>query len=270
MSESKTTPEYQDERLRYDKTHWSAEEDAIKALDQYLRLGEKTYNKTKSKLFMAMTGDIKGKKILDYGGGTGIMAIPYAKAGADVMLVDAEANALQTARFYARKEGVEGKVRTLQADSCPPSLKGERFDVIIAKDIIEHIKEDQQSLIDLSHCQDRDGILLLSSINSRSLNYLLEGSFEKHWRGNTAWCGWDQTHLRFYTPTSLRHKLEKAGYRADQWASVYLLPYNILSWLFLLKFTLDVPALHYLDLTLGRVFPFNRLGWNIIVAGTKV
>ncbi len=257
--------ESSEERTRYDSSHWSREEDEKKALDQYLRLGERVFNKTAIKLIVSMTGDVSGKKVLDYGGGAGIMAIPYAKAGADVVLVDAEANALRTARFYARREGVEEKIRMIQSESFPPTLKDERFDIILAKDIIEHIQEDQQFLSDLFNCQHRDGILVLSTQNSRSLNYLLEGSYQKYWRGNTGWCGWDQTHLRFYTPASLRHKLEKAGYRVERWASVYLVPYNILSWLCLLKVSIEIPALHYCDLSIGRIFPFNRLGWNIVV-----
>jgi 2-polyprenyl-6-hydroxyphenyl methylase/3-demethylubiquinone-9 3-methyltransferase len=63
----------------------------------------------------------------------------------------------------------------------------------------------------------------------------------------------------------LRKKLETAGYRVESWASAYLVPYDILSWLFLLKVNIEIPALHYCDLSIGRIFPFNRLGWNIIV-----
>jgi 2-polyprenyl-6-hydroxyphenyl methylase / 3-demethylubiquinone-9 3-methyltransferase len=263
------TMESSEDRIRYDSSHWSREADEKKALDQYLRLGEQAFNKTKIALFGSMTGDVSGKKVLDYGGGAGIMAIPYAKAGADVVLVDAEVNALRTAQFYARREGVEGKIRMIQSESFPPVLKDERFDVILAKDIIEHIQEDQQFLADLSGCQHRGGVLLLSTQNSCSLNYLLEGGYQKYWRGNTGWCGWDQTHLRFYTSTSLRKMLEKAGYRTERWGGVYVVPYNILSWFFLLKLSIEIPALRYCDLSIGRIFPFNRLGWNIIVRAAR-
>ena len=261
--------EFSGERLQYDKSHWSREEDENKALDQYLGLAEKAFNKTSISLIWALAGNVSGKTVFDYGGGAGIMAIRCAKAGANVVLVDAEANALRTARFYARREGVEEKIRVIQSESVPPALKGDRFDVIFAKDIIEHIQDDQQFLRDLVECQNPGGILLLSTQNSHSLNYLLEGTYQKYWCGNTGWCGWDQTHLRFYTPSSLGQKLEKVGYRVERWASVYLVPYNILSWPFLLKVAIEIPALRYCDLTLGRVFPFNRLGWNIVVRARR-
>jgi 2-polyprenyl-6-hydroxyphenyl methylase/3-demethylubiquinone-9 3-methyltransferase len=256
-------------RLQYDVTHWTREEDEKKALEQYLRLGALVFNRTAMELITSMTGDVSGKRILDYGGGAGIMAIAYAKAGADVVLVDAEANALRTARYYAGTEGVENKIRTIHSEGFPSSLKNERFDVVLAKDVIEHIPDDQQFLSDLSACQDRGGSLLLSTQNSRSLTYLVEGTYQKHWRGNTGWCGWDPTHLRFYTAGSLEAKLEKAGYKTERWASVYVVPYNILSWLFLLKVEIELPVLRYCDLSIGRIFPFNRLGWNIIVRAAR-
>jgi 2-polyprenyl-6-hydroxyphenyl methylase/3-demethylubiquinone-9 3-methyltransferase len=257
------------ERLRYDSSHWACEEDAAKALDQYLRLGDKVYNQTKFKLFMALAGDVKGKRILDYGGGAGILAIPLAKAGASVVLVDAEANALRTAQLYAAREGVEASIQTIRSLAFPASLTRERFDIVIAKDIVEHVEEDQQFLLDVSRCQDPSGMLILSTQSSQSLNYLIEGTYQKYWRGNRDWRGWDQTHVRFYTPASLRRRLAIADYRPDRWASVFLVPYNLPSWLLLLKADIELPALHYLDLWLGRVFPFNRWGWNIIVRARR-
>jgi len=257
------------ERARYDSEHWSREEDERKALEQYLRLGELVFNRTAISLITSMTGDVSGRKVLDYGGGAGIMSVRYAKSGADVVLVDAEANALRTAHYYARREGVAEKIRIVQSESVPATVKSERFDIILAKDIIEHVRDDQRFLDDLYQCQRPGGLLVLSTQNSRSLTYLLEGSYEKYWRGNASWCGWDQTHLRFYTSTVLARMQKSSGYEVERGASVYVVPYNILSWLFLLKVNIEITALRYLDLSIGRVFPFDRLGWNIIVRARR-
>ncbi len=257
------------DRLRYDGHHWAREEDEQAALAQYLRLGDKPYNRTKFTLFRALTGELEGRKVLDYGGGAGIMAVPYAKAGAEVVLVDAEPNALRTARLYARQEGVDARLVTIESLAVPQDLKDERFDIILAKDIVEHIPDDQGVLRDLHACLRPGGVLLLSTQNCWSSNYVVEGSYQRFWRGNLRWLGWDQTHVRFYSPVSLSRKLRQAGYRPRRWASVFLIPYDLLSWFFLLKVSVEVPALRYVDLTLGRLFPFNRLGWNVIVKSVK-
>ncbi len=258
------------ERLRYASTHWSRDDDVRKALDQYLRLGDKVYNRTKLRLFTELVGDLRGRRILDYGGGAGIAAIPYAKAGADVLIVDAESNALRTAEFYAKREGVLDHVFTLHSERLPPSLRREQFDVVLAKDVVEHIEDDEQFLRDLSQLQGPGGRLVLSTQNRRSLNYLIEATYQRRWCGNKQWMGWDKTHVRFYTPADIRRKLERAGYTAHRWAGVMLVPYNIVSWFSLLRFPVDLPALHRLDLLLGRSFPFNRMGWNVIVSATRI
>ena len=109
----------------------------------------------------------------------------------------------------------------------------------------------------------------MSTQNSYSINYILEGFYQRVWHKKKDWYGWDPTHLRFYSPYSLKKKLFNAGYIPKEWRSVFIIPYNILSWLFLLKVKITVPALHFVDLTLGKYFPFNRLGWNIIVSAKK-
>lgn len=258
------------ERLRYNEAHWAREADQHKALREYLELGERPYNKAKQELFVAMVGPLEGMRVLDYGGGAGILAIPMALEGAEVVVVDAEENALSTASLYARNEGVEDRVQTLHASTVPSGLMTEAFDIVIAKDIVEHVPEDDQLLCDLGRCLRPGGRFVLSTQSRWSLNYLLEGTYERYWCGNRNWLGWDRTHVRFYDPPMLRQKLERAGYRITDWAGVYLVPYDILSWLSLRKVEIRVEALRYLDRLLGRRFPFNRFGWNVIVKGTKI
>jgi 2-polyprenyl-6-hydroxyphenyl methylase/3-demethylubiquinone-9 3-methyltransferase len=256
-------------RLRYESSHWSREEEPEAALKQYLRLGDRAFNKTKQTLISALAGDVQGRTILDYGGGAGIMAIPFAKSGADVLLVDAEERALRTADFYARSQGVGDRVTTLHSETFPAALASRRFDLIVAKDIIEHVADDVSFLRDLAGCQKEGGTLILSTQNSFSLNYALEGSYQKYRCGNQNWMGWDKTHLRFYTSVSLARKLKAAGYIPRKWASVYIIPYTILGWLTLSKISIEISSLSWFDLLAGRIFPFNRCGWNIIVHAEK-
>ena len=172
--------------------------------------------------------------------------------------------------FYAERERVADRVRVVCSETFPESMKKERFDIVFAKDIVEHVPEDQQLLRDLGESQGSGGLLILSTQNSLSLTYLIEGSYQRFWRGNKRWMGWDQTHVRFYTPADLHQKLRQAGYRTDRWAGVYIVPYDLLSWLTLLKLRIEIQSLHHIDLTIGRVFPFNRLGWNVVVSAVRL
>jgi 2-polyprenyl-6-hydroxyphenyl methylase / 3-demethylubiquinone-9 3-methyltransferase len=132
------------------------------------------------------------------------------------------------------------------------------------KDVIEHVPDDLTLLHKAASALVPGGVLVLSTQNLLSLNYFLEGTFQKLVRGNKEWYGWDETHLRFYTSMSLNKKLKEAGFSNTSWRSVYLIPYKfpaVGNSGKLLRFD----ALSYIDGMLGGLFPFNRLGWNIIV-----
>lgn len=259
------------QRKRYSSSHWARLEATEEALRQYLACYPQTYNRTKVMLFEALLGhELEGKRVLDYGGGGGFMSVLCAEKGAGVTLVDAEASALRTARLHAARRGVGERVETVCAESFPSELTGRQFDVVLAKDVLEHVPDDQALLRQLSLCQPQGGRLVLSTQNRRSLNYLLEGSYRRWWCREKTWCGWDPTHLRFYTPASLTRLLKRSGYVPRRWRGLFIIPYNILSWFSLLRSEITVDGLHKFDLWFGGIFPFNRWGWNLVVLAERM
>lgn len=257
-------------RKRYPPEHWARAEPSEQVLARYLAGFQTAYNRTKIHLFESLLGrDLRGVRILDYGGGAGYLAVRCARRGARVTLVDAERNALRTAGLLAERAGVSDRLEFVESDSFPPALRRRRFDIVLMKDVVEHIEDDEALLHDLAACQDSGGRLVLSTQSTWSLNYLLEGTYHRWWSGDASWCGWDPTHLRFYTPGLLARRLRRAGYRPQHWHGLFIVPYNILSWLVLLKKNVVLDALRYVDLWLGGVFPFNRLGWNVILAAER-
>jgi 2-polyprenyl-6-hydroxyphenyl methylase/3-demethylubiquinone-9 3-methyltransferase len=183
--------------------------------------------------------------------------------------VDAEPTALETAQLLATKRNVESRIRTICSEAFPPELVEERFEIVILKDVIEHIPDDQALLCSLAGCQDMGGRLLLSTHNTWSLNYLVEGIYNRWWCGDKNWFGWDPTHLRFYTPRSLKPLLRRAGYVTRRWSGLYLIPYDILSRFLLGKRGIEFDALYKLELWCCHLFPLNRLGWNVVIEGVR-
>ena len=256
-------------RLRYPSDHWARRVPTEEHLADYLRRAD-TYNLTKVRVLERLLGHLGGVRVLDYGGGAGFMAVRCAERGGQVTLVDAEPNALQTARLLAAQRGVEERVQTVCSEAFPPSLLGQRFRVIILKDVIEHIPEDEALLRGLAACQAAGDRLLLSTHSTWSLNFLLEGTYKRWWCGERNWLGWDPTHVRFYSPRSLRRRLRAAGYATRRWAGLYIIPYNILSWFLLGRRHVKLDALHRVDLWFGGLFPLNRLGWNVVIEAVRM
>ena len=250
-------------RLRYPDDHWARRAPTAEHLADYLRRAD-TYNVTKVRVFERLLGaDLRGTQILDYGGGAGFMAVRCAERGARVTLADAESNALGTAKLLAAERGVADRVETVCSEEFPRELTERRFEVVILKDVVEHIRDDAVLLRQLASCQAAGDRLLLCTHNTWSLNYVLEGGYKRWWCGEKGWLGWDVTHLRFYTPRSLRRLLRAAGYATRRWCGLYIIPYNLLS----RKVKLDV--LHKVDLWFGHLFPLNRLGWNVLVEAVR-
>ena len=77
-------------------------------------------------------------RVLDCGGGSGAFAVPLARAGAQVTVVDISADALATLRRRAAEAGVGDVVRGLAAEveSLADAVGGDRFDLVLAHGIL--------------------------------------------------------------------------------------------------------------------------------------
>jgi SAM-dependent methyltransferase len=261
MDDSKPTP----------APRWWEQADLEQALALYLKQGATAYNRTKMVLFGLLLGaDLPGKTVLDYGGGAGPMSILCARRGANVVLVEPEAAALRLARYQIEREGLGARITCLQADHVPESLRGRRFDIVLLKDLLEHVPDEDGLLRDVAALQPPGGRLILSTPNRMSLNFLLEGTYERWWAGNKKWLGWDTSHVRIHSPGSLDRVLRRAGYAPAQWRGLYIIPYDIASWALLRRKKIMWRWLRYVDLWAGGVFPLNRCGWNVVLAAERL
>lgn len=255
-----------DRRKSYPSDHWLKSNDADRAIAACMAQQSLAYSRTKNAFVRELLGDLAGKRVLDYGCGPGFFTIYAAEAGAgEVIAVDAEETALSAARAFARAQGVERVCTFLRSDGFPRTLMNGRMDVILMKDVIEHVPDDEALLHAAADALVPSGLLVLSTQNALSLNYLIQGTYHRHWLKDRDWYGWDPTHLRFYTPMSLKRKLIDAGFSASAWRSVYLVPYHWPGIPGSRRRIIRVNALSRIDAMLGAVFPYNRLGWNIIV-----
>jgi 2-polyprenyl-3-methyl-5-hydroxy-6-metoxy-1,4-benzoquinol methylase len=95
------------------------------------------------------------RNILDFGGGTGLLALPLARAGLDVTLADLDSTTLNFALFRAKRRGVRLKVWKSDVEPAPPDPK---YDVIMCMDVLEHLPRDilhdvVDKLIKLKHAR---------------------------------------------------------------------------------------------------------------------
>lgn len=260
------TSEMSEDRKRYSADHWIRSNDAEAALRAYMDQQSKAYSLVKNDFVRELLGDLAGKRVLDFGCGGGMFTVHAAKSGASLVLgVDAEQSVLATARLFAEREEVDQLCRFVCSEEFPRFSPLTQFDVILLKDVLEHVEHDLDLLSAARRFVAPGGRIVVSTQNSLSMNFLIEGTYQRIIAGNDEWFGWDPTHLRFYTTFSLEHKLKQAGFSPIAWRSVYLIPYKLPGLPWSKKQFLRIDPLSYVDRALGGVFPFNRLGWNIIV-----
>ncbi len=257
-------------RKRYADNHWIRSQDREKALLAYLEQQGKAYSRVKNAFIIELLGDLHHKRFLDYGCGPGMFLCHAAKSGAALAAgVDIEPTALSTARYFVEKQGIADTCTFLASHQFPVFSPGTRFDVILLKDVIEHVHEDQKLLNAAADTLSSGGILVASTQNALSLNFLMEGTYQRIIRRKKEWYGWDPTHLRFYTPHNLKIMLETAGLRCTAWRSIYLIPHKIPIPHSSSERFYRIEFLTHIDRLLGRYFPWNRLGWNLIIQAVK-
>jgi 2-polyprenyl-6-hydroxyphenyl methylase / 3-demethylubiquinone-9 3-methyltransferase len=256
-------------QLEYPSDHWAKDHDPLSAIKKTEQLGTLPVNIVEFEMFTSLLpNSLSGRTVLDYGCGLGYLSLLCAQRGATVLGVDRSDSAILTARYQAAKEGLDDRCHfEVRLDS---GFGGGSYDFVLAKDVIEHIQDDEQWLEGVAAALKPNGVFIFSTQNDLCLNYLIEATYHRWWRSDKAWMGWDPTHVRFYNAWSLSHLLNRHGFTVKQWASVWIIPYNILSWVTLLRVDVTLPWLGNFDRWFGKKPPFNRLGWSLMAVCNRM
>jgi SAM-dependent methyltransferase len=85
-------------------------------------------------------GDVRGKRVLDYGCGAAEGGVYLAKLGANVVGVDVSATMLETAQRLAKHHGVTIETRRVTSDNIPADDR--EFDLIYGNGVLHHVNQD--------------------------------------------------------------------------------------------------------------------------------
>jgi 2-polyprenyl-6-hydroxyphenyl methylase/3-demethylubiquinone-9 3-methyltransferase len=113
-------------------------------------------------------GACAGIRVLDIGCGAGLLSEALAKAGCDVLGLDAAAEAIVAARVHAAGQGLSLRYQTGAAEA----LEGETFQVITALEVIEHVADPASFIASLAALLEPGGLLFISTLNRTRKSYL--------------------------------------------------------------------------------------------------
>ncbi len=116
-------------------------------------------------------GTVKGKTILDIGCGGGLISAPLSRLGAKVTGIDADHQAIQVAKTYAKGEGLAIDFIAGAAEDLVK--KQQRYDVVLALEIIEHVEHPALFLKLCSQLVKPNGLVIFSTLNRTWKSYAL-------------------------------------------------------------------------------------------------
>ncbi|MBN2561903.1 MAG: methyltransferase domain-containing protein [Phycisphaerae bacterium] len=186
--------------------------------------------------------DLAGRTLLDAGCGTGPFSLRACQRGADVTALDIGPRLLAQVRRKCNARTVLGNVLDLQFEDGT-------FDVVVSSECIEHTRNPQRAVHELTRVCRPGGLIVITSDN-RFWYWLCDLANRFHWRpyeGIEDWPTWSQ----------LRDWVEQAGARIIEMRGIHLFPFHV---------SLFHPILRFLD-RFGRLL--GPLCVNQAVLATK-
>jgi len=120
---------------------------------------EDRYAHEKYKLMLSWLGDLYGKKTLVVGAGSGEFACMLAQGGALVHCIDIDKVSADLVKRLSEMQGISltAEVSTIEDFQSP-----EKFDLVVATDVIEHIENDRRACDAMMAQLNANGQVLIS------------------------------------------------------------------------------------------------------------
>ena len=166
---------------------------------------------------------LRGGRVLDIGGGTGLWALKLAKSGYEVTLADISQKMIEVARQKAEQTNLLSKISFIKADVCDLSgLATESFDLVLAEgDPLSYCSNPQQAVKEVRRVLISDG-LFIASVDNRFGGmrvFITQNEIDELEKllqtGKTKWFTKDEAEqypITYFTPRELRELLSRNGF----------------------------------------------------------
>jgi S-adenosylmethionine-dependent methyltransferase len=213
-------------------------------------------------------------RVLDVGGGSGMFAVPLARLGHDVTVVDPSADALATLRRRADTAGAGARVRGLQGDGdllheVLPAAGSHGFDLALCHYVLEVVDDPAVTLGEISRALRPGGQVSVATVNRAGAVLgravaghpvealaLLEDRDPAPGRSKPA--------RRRFSPEEMLDLVEGAGLRPGPWRGV-----SVVADLLEATSGAEGGAVRALELALAEQSPYRDIATGLHVLATR-
>lgn len=148
---------------------------------------------------------LSGLSLLDIGCGGGLLTEPMARLGAGVTGVDATPRNIEIARLHAEQGGVKATYLNCAAEDL--AAQGQRYDVVLAMEIIEHVADVDAFIEACGQLLKPGGIMFIATMSRTVKSYamaIIGAEYVMRWlpKGTHEW-------NRFIRPSELARGLRR-------------------------------------------------------------
>lgn len=105
---------------------------------------------------------VKGRSLLDVGCASGYYSTRFAQRGGEATGIDVAESSLQLARERAERDGVTERCRFVRGDLRDLPVADGSCDVVLATEVLEHVREQRDALSELTRVLRPGGTLVVS------------------------------------------------------------------------------------------------------------
>jgi 2-polyprenyl-6-hydroxyphenyl methylase/3-demethylubiquinone-9 3-methyltransferase len=170
---------------RIDNRFYNAEKDIWWDENSFLSLLKTSFNPCRFGYFLKQYSGVlkqsaKEKTALDVGCGGGVLAEEFAAAGFEVTGMDPSENSIRTAVNHARQSGLNIRYETGVVENLP--YPDNSFDVVYCCDVLEHVRDLNKAIAEISRVLKRGGMFFFDTINRTGLSKLIIIKIWQEWR----------------------------------------------------------------------------------------
>jgi SAM-dependent methyltransferase len=206
-------------------------------------------------------------RVLDVGGGSGMFAVPLARLGHDVTVVDPSADALATLGRRAGTAGVGERVRGLQGDGdllheVLPAVGGDGYDLALCHFVLEVVDDPAVTLREIAGALRPGGQVSVATANRAGA--VLARALSGHPVEALGLVADRPGDRRRFDPAGLLALVEGAGLRPGPWRGV-----AVVADLLDAASGADPSAVRALELALAGISPYRDVATGLHVLAAR-